>query len=85
MGAKTVPSFVIVQPVSIVIENPTCVFLATRIVDNLTGLVVSALPEPDYFASSAMSSPECCVYMAASVERNHDLIAVLRRSSREFL
>ena len=83
--SEAVSGLVVIHTSRIVVEHPAGMLAAARLVHELPGLVVLAMPEPAHPAVLALFAPQVGIDAAVAIERRHEFVAPLRRSLRKFL
>jgi hypothetical protein len=80
MHPKSVSGFVIVGSIEIVIEHPSSVFGAARLVHEPSDLFLCAVPKPAHAAMLTVFLPKIRVDMSLAIKRSHELITVACRA-----
>jgi hypothetical protein len=85
VGAEAVSSLVVVGRAWIVVEHPSCVLRAARLLPQSTDLFLCAVPEPAHPAMLLVLLPQLRVDMPLAVDWSHELIAMTRRAHGKLL
>ena len=83
--AETIASLVVVLRSLVVVEDPTGVLGAARLVHQAADLVVLVVPEPAHAAVLTILVPQLRIYAPIGAERGDELVAVLGGTVGEFL
>jgi hypothetical protein len=81
---KRYPALVVVGCVRIVVEHPSRMLRAARLVRESSDLFVCAIPKPAHPAILPVFLPQMRVDMCLAIERRHEFIAVARGAHGKF-